>query len=205
MNRDRHHTRRLVLCAFAFVAFVCLAPITSAAQKTGVVKAINANLRGTPSVQGEVMVTAPKGERFEIIQDKAPWYLIQTSKYVGWIHGNAIDLTADDDSFTEMFVRQQSRPKTTTKPPTGGESVFQSEYVGIDYTIIEVVNNAGRTLTLTFGGVKHVIAAGTTRTLEADGGNYDYFASAPGVRSVSGVETFAKGYKYSWTFYVVRR
>lgn len=180
------------------------------AQEMVEVTAPKANLRGTPSGSGKIVSVVNYGERFELLKERAPWYLIQTDDYVGWIHGNGIriiDNAGDDDELFDKdidAVASDTRPRTTTKPPTTDISPFRSEYVGIDYTLIEVINRADRTLTLTFGGVRYIIPSGARRTIEADGGNYEYFATAPNTLPAKGVKTFVKGFKYSWTFWVSR-
>ena len=188
---------------FLFFLVMFIVPAVSA-QDSVVVTAPQANIRGTPNANGKIVTVVDKGGRFELIKSAAPWYLVQTAEYVGWIHGNGIRITDVWEEIDEILDEPKSnRPRTTSKPVSEGSSPFKSEYVGADYTIIEVINSANRTLTLTFGGVKYVIPKDGTRTIEADGGNYEYHATAYGVRPASGVKTFSKGYKYSWDFYVV--
>jgi len=182
------------------IVLVLIFGLSVFAQESATVISIKANLRGTPSINGIVVTTADQGETFELVKDKSPWYLVQTPKYVGWIHGSAIRLNDSSESNYD-----NSRPRPTTAPVTGTEadSPFRSEYVGGDTTTIYVSNSANRTLTLTFGGVKYVIGNGEKRTIEADGGNYEFLATARGVRSKSGVRTFRKGYSYTWDFFIV--
>jgi len=183
---------------------ILLVSVSVFAQDTVTVISIKANLRGTPSTSGLVVMTVNKGENFELIKEDSPWYLVQTPTYVGWIHGNAIrkheEILPD---LSDLAINEV--PRTTTKPSTTGQSPFKTEYVGIDNTIIRITNSADRTLSLTFGGVKYVIAKDEERTIEAEGGNYEYLAKAPGVLPASGVKNFAKGYKYTWNFFIVTR
>lgn len=51
-----------------------------------------ANLRGTPSQYGRVVSEVTIGETFEVIKKSGPWYLVQTTEYVGWLHGNTVKL-----------------------------------------------------------------------------------------------------------------
>lgn len=192
-----------IILAFSFLF---LFSFTAFPQDRVVVTAPKANLRGTPNATGKIVTVVNNGEMFELIKSEAPWYLVQTKEYVGWIHGNGIRLTEYWDEMRKKYLDEPEsdpRPRTTTKPLTEGASPFKSEYVGAEYTTIEITNSANRTLTLTFGGVKYVIPKDGRRTIEADGGNYEFYATAPGVRPASGVKNFAKGYKYSWDFYIV--
>lgn len=160
---------------------------------------IKANLRGTPDTRGAIVTTVNRGEVFELLATKGAWYLVQTPKYAGWLHGNSIRIGEEETSDYET----ESLPRRTNSPVSSGNSPFNSEYVGGDKTIIYVTNSANRTLNLTFGGVKYVIPNGGQKTIEAEGGNYEFSATAPGVRSMSGIKQFNKGYRYTWEFYIV--
>ena len=182
-------------------------------EDTVTVIAIKANLRGTPNSQGIVVTTVNSGEKFELITRKGAWFLVQTPKYVGWIHGNAIRLETVEDllkEVDEVLGRKPKQPNTntpqkTTKPVTKGEPLFQKEYVG-DYgnPTVHIKNDAGLTVTLIFGGVKYILLAGETKSITIEPGNYEYHASAPGVYPTSGVENYEAGYRYSWRFYITQ-
>jgi hypothetical protein len=201
---DNHNNSYVNRILFTFVAVVILTASMSA-QETGSIAAIKANLRGTPSTTGIVVTTLVQGEDFELIKDKAPWYLIQTSKYVGWIHGNSIRFGETADSFAEAYVREMARPKTTTKPVSDGDSPFQTEYVGGETTTLRIHNQTDRILTLNFGGVKYTFAPTSEREMEVDGGRYEFSASVPRAHPTSGVGEFQKGRRYTWKFFIVRR
>ena len=70
----------------------------------------NANLRGTPSESGKVVDTISQGTSMEIIKQKSAWFLVQTTDYVGWVHGNTIRLT---DTITTVPTTVYERPATT--------------------------------------------------------------------------------------------
>lgn len=96
-------------------------------------------------------------------------------------------------------------PKTTTKPVTSVDSPFVPEYVGGEKTVIRVKNDTDRLLTLVFGGVKYTVVAGGQRDIDIEGGRYEYSASVPNARAKVGVAEFAKGYRWSWRFFIVVR
>lgn len=100
---------------------------------------------------------------------------------------------------------QDTKPKTTTKPESAGESPFQREYVGGEKTLIAIQNQTDRTLTLVFGGVKYTLAAKAEREIEVEGGRYEYSASVPRLAPIGGVKNFGTGYRFSWRFFIVRR
>jgi len=66
---------------------------------------IKANLRGTPDNQGVIITTVNLNEQFELIQQKNAWFLIQTPRYVGWIHGNNIEkVKSEETTSTQIKV-----------------------------------------------------------------------------------------------------
>jgi hypothetical protein len=198
-----------------YVCFLCLIfGVPVLCQEKVSVTAIKANLRGTPSSDGIIVTTVSQGEKFELIINKGAWYLVQTPKYVGWIHGNAISIDYSElDAYINRQVREMGLvqdspnqiPRKTNKPPTTNSSPFQEEYVGGNVNpTIEIKNEADRTVTLILGGAKFVIGAGRTQSITLEPGNYEYFASAPGVNSLSGIKAYKVGYNYSWVFYISR-
>lgn len=176
-------------------------------QSSAVVISENANLRGTPTERGKIVDTVPELTFLEIIKRKGVWFLVQSDEYVGWIHGNTIRLLNDSTSEIKPSVPQNSirTPQKTNKQPTSSERLFEREFVGGGGSpTISIKNDANRTVTLTFGGVKYVIPSGKTTSLTVEPGNYEYFASAPGVKPLSGIERYDVGYSYSWRFFISR-
>jgi len=149
-----------------------------------------AKVRREPSVKSESVGTLKKGAVVIVEEAKAPWYRISTDTIEGWVHGSSIVLLT---------------PTQTKKRTSSGPSPFESNYTGSEDTEVTVYNDAGMSISLKFGGVRYSIPAGGTETISAKGGNYEYFASAAGVRPLSGVKTFRSGYSYSWRFYVSTR
>ena len=156
------------------------------AQESGVVISIQANLRGTPSNAGVIVTKLVKDETFQIYKVESPWYLIQSPKYVGWIDGNAIRITDEDESSPDPVIP------------------FQREYVGGTETVIRAVNDTDRILTLKFGGVTYTVPADKEVEIETGGGRYEYYASVPRATPTSGVKEFTSGYRWTWRFYIVR-
>jgi hypothetical protein len=200
MIRDFAHN---IVCLVVLVCSLMVADVFG--QETVSVIAIKANVRGTPSNNGKIVTTVTKNSTYELLKEKAPWYLIQTDDYAGWIHGNSISLESVDFTALDKYIDDITKPKTTSKPITGGDSPFQSEYMGGETTTIRVFNQTDRLLTLKFGGVTYSVKGGEDRLFEVDGGRYEYFASVPRAYPISGVKEFGKGYVFSWRFYIVRR
>jgi len=73
--------------------FILVFSFTSFAQNATVISE-NANLRGTPSQYGKVVETLESGSAIQVIQQKGVWFLVQTSDYVGWMHGDTIKYIA---------------------------------------------------------------------------------------------------------------
>lgn len=190
--------------AIAFLLLLTVA--TTLAQESGVVTATKANLRGTPSTTGVVVTTLNYGDTFELVKDKAPWYLVQTPTYVGWIHGSVFSFGTEPTPppAASDVTYEPVAPKTTTKD-VSGTSYFETEYVGGSQPSISVTNSTDRMLTFVFGGVKYTVAAGGSREIEVNEGRYEYTASVPGARPTGGVENFKRGVRYIKRFYITRR
>lgn len=60
--------------------------------QTAVVIKENANLRGAPSSSGKVVDVLRQNTLAGVIKSEGPWYLVQAPEYVGWIHGNTIEI-----------------------------------------------------------------------------------------------------------------
>ena len=98
-----------------------------------------------------------------------------------------------------------NKQSTNTQPKQDNQPVFERRYVGGNKPPqIVVKNDADETLTLNFGSNKYTISAGQSQTINtADGGVFNFVASAPGIESLSGQKNFERGYIYTWKFYVV--
>ncbi len=75
------------------VLFLILICIYTASSQTAAVISGNANLRGTPRQSGRVVTLLPNGTEVEILRQQDAWFLVQSPDFVGWIHGNTIQIT----------------------------------------------------------------------------------------------------------------
>ena len=185
------------LLPFFFLLFVSL----TFAQKATVISE-NANLRGTPALNGRIVDVLSKGESLEVIKQNGPWFLVQALEYVGWIHGDTISLNGATRNSSKYA--QPPKPQRTEKAETSGGPQFSSVDIGegLDPTI-DIRNDSSKTLNLKFGGVRYKIAPNKNLILTVEPGNYEFNGAAPGVRGVSGVKEFRSGRGYTWTFYIV--
>lgn len=94
-----------------FSALLWLSVSAAAQTRTVTVISEKANLRGTPSVNGEVVQEVSQDEVFELVTSRGAWFLVQTSRFVGWLHGNTIRLTPAGPS------AEDSQPKSTATRP----------------------------------------------------------------------------------------
>src|ERR1044072_8543378 len=190
---------------FSLLLFSCIGYAQSSPAQSEIsveIIAITANVRGTPDMQGIVVTTAVKGDVFELITTREGWYLVQTPKYVGWMHGNLIKLIYGTKQVFDPPPVMPTVPQTTSKPPSS-DSPFRAEYTGsTDPPDVTIINESSYNLTLNLGGVKYGIPANSSKLVTLSGGNYEFDASASGVRRTSGVAKFSVGYLYSWRFYV---
>ncbi len=75
-------------------------------SQTASVTTENANLRGTASTSGKVVVTLPRGTIVDVIQQRGAWYLVQAPEFAGWIHGNTIKLSGVVTTLEQTEVPQ---------------------------------------------------------------------------------------------------
>lgn len=169
--------------------------------ETATVTSVKANIREEGDKKSPVVETVNKGAKLIVLDEDADgtWFQVETENSIGWINGTLIKL---DDAEKER-IRREPKPKTTNKAATGGSSPFREEYTGGSDAEIDITNDSYKNMTLRFGGVNYRIKAGTSRTINVGGGNYQYYASAPGVRSIGGVKTFNTGRRYYWRFYII--
>lgn len=80
---------RKILIISSLVLFLAGTPV---AQKTQyvTVSAEKANLRGTPSASGVVIAQVNEGDVFKLIEQRGSWFLVETPKFAGWLHGNTL-------------------------------------------------------------------------------------------------------------------
>jgi hypothetical protein len=82
-------------------------------SQTAVVITENANLRGTPTESGKVVETLSQDTVVDVLQQKGAWFLIQSTDYVGWMHGNTIRLSSA--SVIPKTVRTNTVPSTKSR------------------------------------------------------------------------------------------
>jgi uncharacterized protein YgiM (DUF1202 family) len=176
-------------------------PSPTPTPETATVSSVKANIREEGNKTSKVIETVNKGTKLIILDEdeNGTWFQVETENNIGWINGSLIKL---DDAEKER-IRREPKPRPTTRAATGGSSPFREIYTGGSDAEIDITNDSYKDMNLRFGGVNYRIKAGTSRTINVGGGNYQYYASAPGVRSIGGVKTFNTGRRYSWRFYIV--
>lgn len=116
----------LILFTFLFFAF-------SVSAQTGVVIANDANLRGTPTETGVIINSVEKDASLEIIKQKGAWFLVQTSQYVGWIHGNKIKIVnTKTETKAANFLGGYILISATKKDDDGLQYYYQPSSVKTD-------------------------------------------------------------------------
>ena len=75
--------------------------------------AINANLRSTPTSSGKILDVVEQDETYRLIEQRGPWYLVETENYVGWLHGNTIRLSSKAAKSLYRESEKQITPPTT--------------------------------------------------------------------------------------------
>ena len=110
-----------------FTILLTLILTISTFAQTATVISENANLRGTPTEKGKVIDTIAQNASLEILKQRGAWFLVQSTDYVGWMHGNTIKLTSpltvgttDDAVYIQPAVPKmtpiQTKPETIITP-----------------------------------------------------------------------------------------
>lgn len=155
------------------------------------VVAITANIRDEPSRTGPMVKQVKRGEILSLIEREAigTWYhVIHTDTAIeGWIDQSVV--------ITKLSVNRYNAPR------------FQEEESEVyENPKVRITNRELHTdLNLKLNGKLYVITANTTQTITVPPGHYEYYGWSPGVRAAIGKNDFAKGYVYSWSFYIRRR
>ncbi len=97
----------ILVVIFTLSFAVCAQSATVVSEK--------ANLRGTPSEQGKVVDTISRNATLEILKQRGAWFLVQTSDYVGWLHGNTIKLNESLTLDTVDDAPVPTAPRVTRK------------------------------------------------------------------------------------------
>lgn len=81
----------------------------------------NAYLRGSAVETGAIVDTLKSGAKVAIIKQQGPWFLVQSSPFVGWMHGNSLRLTPAARSTAPLPVSPQP-PSEKQKMSADGKS-----------------------------------------------------------------------------------
>lgn len=98
--------------------FLVLFLAVSAYSQNAVVIGDNAYLRGSPAEDGAVVDTLNPASAVSIIKQQGPWFLVQSSPFVGWIHGNSIKLISSPVVYSRP-VSAVSTASTQLSPSDG--------------------------------------------------------------------------------------
>lgn len=100
----------------SLILLVSVLTAVSYAQ-TAFVTGENAYLRGSPVETGAVVDTLLPDTKVEIIRQRGPWFLVQASPFVGWMHGNFLSFKRPADPvLTSPVAAAQNAP---SQPPSG--------------------------------------------------------------------------------------
>lgn len=85
-------------------------------SQTAIVSSGDAFLRGKPSETGEVVDTLARDAKVQIITKKGPWYLVQASPFVGWVHRSSLRFLRST-SKPAQIIRQKSKSGPAAQTP----------------------------------------------------------------------------------------
>ena len=117
---------KILNLSFLIVLLFGTSSFTAYSQTANVISE-NVNLRGTPTSKGKVIYTLPKGSEIEVIKQKGAWFLVQSTDYVGWVHGYTIRL--EDQSSTEAIYMDDGTVLVPVPKTDGNKSSSQEENI----------------------------------------------------------------------------
>lgn len=101
-----------------FLPLAILLFALSVHSQTAVVISDKADLRGTPSDKGKVIVQIKRDTPLEIIKQNNAWFLVQSVDHVGWVHGSSIKIVSTGGNATvmERVIQTPSSRAVVTVP-----------------------------------------------------------------------------------------
>lgn len=121
----------------AILLTLFLAFCFNAKAQTATVIVENANLRGTPNSNGKIVDTVSEGAALQVLQQKNVWFLVQSTDFVGWIHGDTIKYSSNAFGLTRSSPAP--RPARVSKPPASSGNYIRGPRGGCYY-----INGSGR-------------------------------------------------------------
>lgn len=105
----------------AIAVLLACSTLVAEAQSATVISQ-NANLRGTPSSNGKVVEKLSQGTVVDVIQQRGAWFLVQSTDYAGWMHGNALKiansfLTLEPQQIPQVEQPARQAPTETKSTP----------------------------------------------------------------------------------------
>jgi hypothetical protein len=133
-------------------------------------------------------ISPPLGFRFKCVDDVGNW------------REPGLTGLADRIAFAALPEAPQQEQVSKDGPR------FESTYSRSNQTVIEVINAANQTITVTLlgGGIRHVVdlPAQSTRSIEIVPSLSSFTATAIGVKSLSGTKQWEAGRRYTWKFWI---
>lgn len=123
---------------FAVILLTLLVPLSLFAQTTDVMTVAvapkKANLRGTASVTGKVVIEVVQGEVFDVLLKQGEWFLVQTPIFVGWLHQNVVTPESYLPDLSDIAIKPQ--PQRTVETSSEPTYLSDSEDNGYDVGLV---------------------------------------------------------------------
>lgn len=94
---------------------ICLFAQT-ANTTTATVKSQRANLRGTASATGKVVIEVVQDQVFDVLLKQGEWFLVQTPMFVGWLHQSVVSASSYSSNVSDDELEKLLKQTKSTKP-----------------------------------------------------------------------------------------
>lgn len=117
ISNNQNPAKIVLSIIFAATLILILFAVGGFAQDAKVISE-NANLRGTPTESGKVVEVLSVDSNLKIIVQKGVWFLVQSTDYAGWIHGNTIKLLKKPSIIDGFDIEEFESRRPVSKPKT---------------------------------------------------------------------------------------
>lgn len=146
-----------ILTAILLTLLLSLSLVAQTTDVTTVaITSLKANLRGTASSSGKVVIEVVRGQVFDVLLKQGEWFLVQTPMYVGWLHqsvvvANSLRPGSESEKAIDNYIKQTAKSLQTENTDSQPKYLSDSEDDGFDVGLVrsqtaDLVDSQGNSL-----------------------------------------------------------